>query len=132
MDLDPLKLVAQGAVSAGGVDQFPSTDPQYVSASRVGSAIDIEFRLELMSKTEAEELVVALAADRDRYATEFQVTYQHLMGTANELREAEQRLAESETRLREIENSLSWRMTGPLRTFAARTRRRRFGPWGRR
>lgn len=117
-DSHAVELTPEGAVRVHGFDSFLTTDPRYLSASPVGTTLEIAFRLELLPKAEIERtilneagLVALRTAERDHFKAEFSMTYDHLMGTAAEL----------ET----LKNSFSWRVTAPVRSLQRRLQGRR-------
>lgn len=137
--LGDLGLTPVGAVSDGKYDTFLTTNPCYMSSAPLAGPIDITFRVELVPKPEAEwnilrreELLGLRTAERDQMASEFALTYDHLMGTVgeleqvrNELEAAHSDLAETREHLERIERSYSWRATRPARRLMGRIRSRR-------
>lgn len=130
-DMGSLELVPQGAVRMGDFDKFLSTDPRYLSTSPIGKSVEITFRLERTTDpnvdpiTDYEGLIELREWERDHFQQEFQTTYQHLMGTSALLEDAQQQYEAAAARLREVEQSVSWRATAPLRTLRRRLGRGR-------
>jgi hypothetical protein len=126
-----LVLIPQGSVKTGNFDKFLSPDPNYLSASPVGDVVEISFRLQRTAQSEHhpdpivdwEGLLELREWERDRFEQEFRTTYQHLMGSTALLEDAQRRYEATATRLNDVEQSLSWRITAPLRRLRRTGRR---------
>jgi hypothetical protein len=120
-DVD-VALVAQMSIRTGNWDRFLTTDPHYDIGSPCVKFLEIKFRLRELSLFEAEQNINFHVSQQSKQIEHQAVQIEHQVAQIErQTAQIENQTAQIENQAAEIEqfyNSISWKVTAPLRKIA--------------
>lgn len=132
-DQGDVVLNAYASVRTGKSDRFLTTDPQYFITAPGAKYIEIQFKLRLLSHSEAERNIILYAErasnDLKNIEAKLEAVYQSKNNIEAKLEEVYQSKKNIEAKLEEVYQSKSWRLTAPLRAISDFVKRLLKGMW---